>query len=62
MWSKDIDELGMINQSEKGSTCARVFKIILITFMCGLMVSYKQISTFYYCISPYLVVGKCIYI
>ncbi|XP_060563760.1 CD151 antigen-like [Ruditapes philippinarum] len=38
MWSKDIDELGMINQSEKGSTCARVFKIILITFMCGLMV------------------------
>ena len=41
MWSREIDELGMINQSEKGSTCARVFKIILITFMSGILVSYN---------------------
>ncbi|XP_045160546.1 tetraspanin-11-like [Mercenaria mercenaria] len=38
MWSKEIDELGMINQSEKGSTCSRIFKILLITFMAGLLV------------------------
>ena len=41
MWSREIDELGMLSETQKGVRCSRVVKLFLVSVNIFILVSMK---------------------
>ena len=41
MWSREIDELGMLSETQKGVRCSRIVKLFLVSVNIFILVSMK---------------------